>query len=438
MNNPRVWGSIVLGALIVFFFGEFAFIDKLETWLETEGKIQKWLNVIIALIVLAACLYLFKFTTTRAGRAKIVLCLGAYAKTIVSREGYKVASNGDIVALAPGEKPSFALPGGLRFVGIRWIHSLHTHDSEWLVIKQEGEGYRTESMGVKGVDETLVVDQVEGLRISQAEDQDELPLNILLSVTIEKVNPKKALLEVANWREALHKRIAPYGTRFVAKKTYEELDELDLENDLLTALSVGGASSVISEFLNRYGIKIRKIEVLDIDPPEGYRKMTLQRKIGEMNAKQAIEETSVRKFEGTAIELGITADELREKLKNEPGFINDPAYISARDKSHDIVIRDRAAEKGDLTDIRVGGTHGEQLPEGALIGGLAAIFQQKRKSERGNSGKGGGAGGGGNSGGSDQGGGRRSKTPTVEAIKRKEKKTKKMTKTMMILMKDGK
>src|SRR3989344_375614 len=352
MNTSfRVIGSIVLGILMVLVFGDFAF-DK-EWW--------KWFELIIGTVFLLAFLSLVfvRFTLTKAGRAKIVLCLGAYSKTIVSREGYKVASNDDIVALAPGEKPPFKLPGGLRLVGIWGIHTLHTHYSKWILIKKDEKGYSAEVGSAVQVDETLVIDQVEGLWVSQAEDKDELPLDILLAVTSEKVNPKKALLEVDNWREALDKRVSPYVTRFIAKKSYEELDEMDLENDLLTALSAG-TTSVISEFLNRYGVRIRKIEVIDINPPENYREMTLKKKIGNMNAKQAVEETAGR-IEATINRLtasGMTKDQAFEYAKKQ-------------------IQLDRGGYTEHKEDVTIGGPDGKPLPAGSitgsLVGGAAAV-----------------------------------------------------------------
>jgi hypothetical protein len=91
-----------------------------------------------------------------------------------------------------------------------------------------------------------------------------------------------------------------------------------------------------------------------------------------LNAKGSVEETAGRVMAAVARELGLTVAELNKKLSNKRlHFAETPAYKEALAFAKDMLKRDRAADAGDLVDLRVGGTDGEEI-DGQLPG-LAAL-----------------------------------------------------------------
>ena len=327
------------------------------------------LGLFLELSLFFACLAIFLlfvvpiFTTTNDGRAEVALRMRRYLKTILVKKGSKVIEpSGDIVDLEPEEEPPTSLSGnlfgGLWLVGFWPIDSLLEHDSRYGVIVDGKIDYKT----ARGT-ETLVVDQIEALAVLKAEDEDLIPLDVLLTLTILKVNVRKALLGVSDWREAINKRISTYVRGFIAKKSYEEHKEADLERDVLAAISAtgpapGNTPSVIAEFEDRYGIRIRKIEVIDINPDEKLRAITIQRRVGKMNTQQALAETTER--------IGATIDQLTAK-----GVTPDKAFDYAQEQTK--LDRKGYTKKEDI--IRIGNIDGTPLANqntASIIGTVAA------------------------------------------------------------------
>ncbi len=286
------------------------------------------------------------------------------------------------------------MPGGLRFVGFWPLDKVYTYNFDWTKSKPDGT---FEDRHEEGVDHILVRDYVYGIRVLNAEDSDLLPLNILLSVTAESTNPYKTLFGVRDWFGAFVGRLTPYARNLATKQPYDRLQSADLEKGILSAL---GKDGIITELKNDYAINVRRIEVVDINPGSEYRQMSLQKKIGKMNADQAVEETAGRVLESVARTSGMTVDELKADLKDHPekrGLSSkDGGYKEAFAYAEDQIKRDRAAAGGDLTDIRVGNTDGTSFSDptlGSLIGGLAAATSRFGKSGKFRSGKPGGSSG---------------------------------------------
>lgn len=373
--------------------------------------------VFLELIVLMVLGYLTgvagfsRFTDVEEGTAKIVVRRGKYRKMLLTKKGYKIGVDEEIVPLADNEEAPSQLPwwlqplkdilGGLQFVGWWPLDKVYTYNHDWIKINSDGTA---EDRHEENVDFTLVRDYVYGIRVLRAEDSDLIPLDVLLSVRGEITNPFKWHFRVKDGFRTLVGRTVPYVRDFISEKPYEKHQrEGELEQDIKNELT---NDRILKQFKEEHGLNIKNIEVVNIDPGEEFRRLTVQRRIGRMNAWQAIEETAGRVLESAAKILGLPVDTipakagppavpaiegLRQKIMADPKLRGTLAsgggFKEAFDFAEDQVKRDRAGEKGDLTDIRVGGTSGEPLPESAIIGGLAAIFKQKGKSERVNPGK---------------------------------------------------
>ena len=348
-------------------------------WVLFSGDWPEEISLFVAVAsLLVLGLIFLRFTQVDEGTSKQVMRLGAYKKTLLTKEGYKVEKNRDIVALGLGEKPSFYLPGGLRFVGLWPIDKIYVYDFDWIKINADG---KTKDRHEKKVDFILTRDYVYGLKITEAEDFDLMPLEVLLSATAEIVNPYKALFRVKDWFRTFVGKLSPYVRQFIGEKSYDELQKTDLERKIFEALTADG---IIGQLKDLYGIALKKLEVVNLNPSGDYAKITLQRLQGRRNAEQAIEETAGRVLESVAMLSGLTVDQLNTKLSTDPSLRGKSAveggFQEAFAFSKDLVIRDRAGEKGELEDIRVGSTHGGAFPEGAILGAIRAVFKGKKKS----------------------------------------------------------
>lgn len=318
------------------------------------------------------------FTIVKEGTVKIIVRFGEYRESLMVKKGYKIDENNQIVPLAEGEEEETGLLwGGLRIVGIPFIDKVFKKDLKW--VKSLPEGTLEDRFESK-VDFLLAdVHYQYGLRFNNIEDKELLPLSGQMTLTASIVNPYKAQFGVKDWFAAVVNRVLPVVREYIPEHTYEEIindPAVQLDKDVMTTLRTSG----ILEELENYGVRIHALETVDINPGEKFRDMTLQRKIGRMNADQAVEETAGRVLESVARTSGMTLDELKADLKANPkkrGLSSkDDGYKEAFAYAEDQVKRDRAGAAGELTDIRVGNTDGSSFKDptlGSLIGGLAAV-----------------------------------------------------------------
>lgn len=309
------------------------------------------------------------FTTVKQGTEKASVLFGKYRRTLTP---------------------------GLRFVGLWPLWGVYRYWFSWTGVEEDG---KLKAHPREKLDYVLTKDDVYACAVRNAEDKNLVPLTWLIVLTIRIVDTFKALFEVQNWLETLVNRISPYVRDFSTLYTYEDLIQTDiqLEKKILERLQQEG---IIAEFLNRYGVEIRGLEVRDVDPGAEFRKMTLQKRQGRANKEQALEEIAGWISSSVASELQMTPDELKRKLASDPAFAKTPEYQAALRFAKDMMARERAGDKGELRDIRVGGTHGEPVDLAGLIAGAAAAWGSKGSSGQSNSG----GGGQGRRGGRDRGG----------------------------------
>lgn len=85
-------------------------------------------------------LFLIRFTTVKEGTAKIVLLMGAYNKTLLTKRGYEVALDGEVVPITTSGQPP-VLPSGLKIRRIwflRWIQIIILQKGQALPIPPQG------------------------------------------------------------------------------------------------------------------------------------------------------------------------------------------------------------------------------------------------------------------------------------------------------------
>lgn len=316
------------------------------------------------------------FTIVDEGTAKIVVRLGAYRKTILAKKGYKLDGDGNIVPLAPGENPEPTLPGGIRLVGWPVIDRVFTKDLKWV----KSLNGKLEDRSEQNVDFLLAaVDYQYGLRFVNSEDKDLLPLSGQMTITAHIVNPYKAQWAVRDWFDALISRVLPKVRNYISLHTYEEITNtpnVNLDTDVFVELNTPGADgspSIISELKDRYGIVLRALETVNVDPPRELREATLKKWQAVRNAQVEAEETggaldrmTDRRLNALAARLGMSAKKTKEYLRVHPEVLQ-----RIEDQGIDLIRRDRAG--AGLTDIRVANADGTSFESGSIASIVGAI-----------------------------------------------------------------
>lgn len=186
--------------------------------------------------------------------------------TILKEEEKKIEQR---EAIRPRKEP-WHFFGGLRFYGFWPFLDIYTYDFQWTGVKENGE---LDPHPKERLDFIILKDDIYWGRVEKAEDIELLPLELGLLLTIRVKNPYKALFNVQNWLEAVVNRLKPLVRDRITQDTYQRL--IQQQGAIGEELYNTSLNIREEEFLGRYGIEIRKIEVKDINPGEDYRKATL-------------------------------------------------------------------------------------------------------------------------------------------------------------------
>jgi hypothetical protein len=170
---------------------------------------------------------------------------------------------------------------------------------------------------------------------------------------------------------------------------------VQLWSDLVTL----NCKPVFDKIESDWGLKIleNSIIVEDVGYDPTYQDALKAKSQAKLQVEASVEETAGRIRLSVATELGLTVDELKEKLK-DPNFSSSAAYKDALSFAKDMLKRDRAGDKGELRDVRVSNGDGTSIADqtvGLLLGGLAAAAgkfgndggkqDKRRKSNKGSS-----------------------------------------------------
>jgi len=359
---------------------------------------------VVVTIVLDFCLIYFwwarrnlYFTFVPEGRAKIVVRGDAFHKIIIQWKGHKLSkqqqkdAKGDVIVDINDvirEETSFRqtlferilrIFGGLRCYGFWPIEDIYLYDFEWVGMKQNGE---LDPHPKETLDHVLLKDDVYGVLVEQAEDKGLLPLNIRLALTMKIVNPYKALFRVQNWYEMVINRITPYVRDFVTTNTYQEFiqGETRIDKGVMERLIGEG---ILDEFKNRYGVKLRKIEVKDIDPSKDLdnpiRKATIQKYLAAREGEKRAGETIGAVINMMAASRGITPKEIQKKIDKSTVLQKE-----FRDFCKETLHKKMAIDGGSYVKIDVSGVGGVEK----TLADLAAIWlrmpmgKRKEKGEK--------------------------------------------------------
>lgn len=261
------------------------------------------------------------FTFVKEGTAKIVVKGDAFKKVLIQWEGYTLDEHQNVVSkdkwIKDGEEVEEGTEGakkynepwhpfgGFRYYGFHPIKDIYTYKFKWSGVTEDG---KVVSHPPELLDYILLKDDVYWAKIEKSEDVNTLPLDIGIVLTIRVVNPLKALFEVQSWLETVINRTKPAVRDTVTQAEYATWIKKPeaMGDEIFKKLEERG---LLGEFRSRYGIKIRKIQVKEINPPEEYRERTLAPYLAKLE-KEAIvtraeaEEERIKKVFSRIAEFG--------------------------------------------------------------------------------------------------------------------------------------
>lgn len=235
------------------------------------------------------------FTFVSEGRAKIVVRADEVTKILIQWKNHVVAmsqsGDTDVWDVIEGQTSNRRF-GGLRWYGWWPLDDIFVYNFSWTNVTQNGE---VRAHDRERLDHVLLKDDVYLAVLLKAEDKELLPLDIKLILTIKIVNPYKAVFVVQDWLETVINRITQEVRNIVTQDTYKGW--IATNKDLADRIIVHDKirSFLDKECKNRYGVEVRAIEVMEIDPGEEYRKDTLAEYLAQRGAERKIIEAKAEK-----------------------------------------------------------------------------------------------------------------------------------------------
>jgi hypothetical protein len=252
-------------------------------------------------------------TIVPEGQAKAIMRMGEFEKFLIQWKGrtFSYQEQGDEKwTVKDGEE--FHLFGGLRWVGIPPFWRIYDYKFSWTGIDVNGELVPHKEEWLNYV---LLLDDVYWAKIDMAEDENLLPLDIELLITMRVVNPYKALFRVQNWSEMVMNRMKPLFREYVGNVGFDELIKKKQEKggELFRTLQgwrkdeqgqeiYDEKRDLPKEFKKEYGVEIKDggIEIKDANPTTipgipSLREVTLRKQIAERDRERILVEADAEK-----------------------------------------------------------------------------------------------------------------------------------------------
>lgn len=293
--------------------------------------------VIIGLVILVLAYYAFVelgrhniiWTDVESGWCRIVMRWGKYLRI-----------------LEPGR----------RLIGIPGMHTLYKRKMTFMKCVTDAEGNaKAERHDEKDIASFKTVRYPYALPFRDEEDCHALHLKGLLAVFATIKDYQKAFFDVSDWYAEMNTRILKvwrdllvtmdYDTDIVGRDTDKEkkleLVSARLWKVLNSKAKKEGARSVLEELLETAGIEVHSVELVSVDPPEGWRETTLGLYKAEREKVAATQQA-----EASAILFGDTSQALKLWLVEQREAGNAPSRAQIAAKQDELRARALAKEKG--------------------------------------------------------------------------------------------
>jgi len=184
------------------------------------------------------------YTIVPEGQAVAVLVNDQFKRMIMSYRGHKFrgtprdldkpSTAWDVVpqTRAPRWWQSFTRPrlpymGGIHWLGLWPFTTRHTYKFKWSSLEEKAtdNGKITKFLHEKEepISHIFVQADTYGSVVQSAECSDNVPVDVLYTITGRVVNPYKALFDVWRWLETVHNLLGPAIRVYIGTKTYSGL-----------------------------------------------------------------------------------------------------------------------------------------------------------------------------------------------------------------------
>lgn len=273
----------------------------MSSFKKKEAKEMEWIWIfgIVTTPIIAFLIVYFVlaprnlwFTFVKEGTAKIIVRGDKFEKALIQWKGHTFDDKWKVIPKDERHKEPWHPLGGFRYYGFWPIKDIYIYDFQWTGVKENGE---IDPHPKETLDYVLLKDDVYLAKVEKAEDINRLPLDLEILLTIRIDNPHKALFTVQNWLETVINRSRTRVRNTVTAKSYEDwiTDPGAIGNQTMDKLKEEGILE--EEFIQRYGVEIRAIEIKDINPPEDYREATLKKYLAEMEREKILVEADAEK-----------------------------------------------------------------------------------------------------------------------------------------------
>jgi len=209
------------------------------------------------------------WTFVEEGTARAIMKFDGFHKFVMQYENCKLDKKTWDISICGPEKPwERSLFGGLKWVGIPGIKSVYKYRFTWATVKAQKEEREQVERRTEMIKHIFVKDYVYLGEIKGAETHSLVPLDIDFLITTRVVNPYKSLFRVHDWVNVITSRIEAYFRQFVSLLEYEELisRKQQMGGEIMQALEETGMLGDEGKFLVDYGIRVKNIEMRDIEP----------------------------------------------------------------------------------------------------------------------------------------------------------------------------
>lgn len=321
---------------------------------------------------------------------------GQFVKAMIKYRGYIINDNFEIVEGSEKDnKTGFWNRSHLGMNFYLWpFNKVYTYTLEWKQFTHDERVIKRKEL----LYNVLLKPYIYYIDIKKAEDKDKVPQNMGVIVEMEPANVYKAIFRIQNWYRAVSNSIISDLRDFIRTKSYEELinsQGASLNKMIWDRIS---ASGLIEEMEKKYGIRIIKLAVVEIDPAdEEYSRSTLRAIIAQKNqdaikieAQSKIIERSAESMglvmKTFAISIGKKEEEIAADYNKDPEAF-EKKYGKRFADCLDLTQREMALNKGRFIDVRTdaaGVKGGDSLL--ALIAANNLMYDQRIPKEPKNTG----------------------------------------------------
>ena len=198
--------------------------------------------------------------------------------------------------------------GGIRWLGIPYVNQIYKYNFRWVVTRgievskdKPEDGFVNQVKLPNGQWAVSFSKQLDYIYLRDAsylavlEDAETkesfMPVSIYAVVTLRVLNPYKALFRVDKWLDVTLFAIESALRSWTARHTYEEIiqkkEVLEHQADTDFLLSLTEKGLPLTEYIqSRYGIQIKRIQFLEVELPEEFRKQATAQSAAKREAER--------------------------------------------------------------------------------------------------------------------------------------------------------